>query len=187
MDYSTPALPVLHHLLGFAQTHVHWLGNATNHLILSPSSLPTFNLSQHQGLFQWVGCLIPSAHWKDVNLTGNQKNEKWQTPMWMAKMKKKKKKTCSSRFIKTTGTLQHCWCKMVQPVGKEVFNIHLDWRYMSWWPSNSTTGYITDRNACPPASKDMHKRGCSKLLMIVLTQSSSTVGWVNEWWCNHIM
>ena len=41
--------------------------------------------------------------------------------------------------------------------------------------------YITDRNACPPASKDMHKRAHSKLFMIVLTQSSSTVGWVNEW------
>ena len=27
----------------------------SNHLILSPRSLPALNLSQHQGLFQWVG------------------------------------------------------------------------------------------------------------------------------------
>ena len=27
----------------------------SNHLVLSPSSPSTFNLSQHQGLFQWVG------------------------------------------------------------------------------------------------------------------------------------
>ena len=29
----------------------------SNHLILSSSSPPAFNLSQHQGLFQWVGSL----------------------------------------------------------------------------------------------------------------------------------
>ena len=35
--------------------NVHWVGDATpiSHPLLSPSP-PTFNLSQHQGLFQWV-------------------------------------------------------------------------------------------------------------------------------------
>ena len=28
MDFSTPGFPVLHYLLEFAQTHVHWVGNA---------------------------------------------------------------------------------------------------------------------------------------------------------------
>ena len=28
MDYSTPGFPVLHYLLEFAQTHVHWVGDA---------------------------------------------------------------------------------------------------------------------------------------------------------------
>ena len=28
MDGSTPGFPVLHHLLEFAQTHVHWINNA---------------------------------------------------------------------------------------------------------------------------------------------------------------
>ena len=55
MDYSTPSFPVLHYLLEFAQTHVHWVGDAIqpSHP-LSSLSLPAFNLSQHQGLFQWV-------------------------------------------------------------------------------------------------------------------------------------
>ena len=55
MDCSTPGFPVLHHLLEFAQTHVRWLGDAIqpSHS-LSPPSPPAFNLSQHQGLFQWV-------------------------------------------------------------------------------------------------------------------------------------
>ena len=56
MDCSTPGFPVLHHLLEFAQTHVHRVGDAiqSSHP-LSPTSPLAFNLSQHQGLFQWVG------------------------------------------------------------------------------------------------------------------------------------
>ena len=55
MDCSTPGLPVHHHLPEFAQTHVHWVGDAIqpSHPLLSPSPL-AFNLPQHQGLFQWV-------------------------------------------------------------------------------------------------------------------------------------
>ena len=55
MDCSTPGLPVHHQLLELVQTHVHWVGDAIQppHTLLSPSS-PTFNLSQHQGLLQWV-------------------------------------------------------------------------------------------------------------------------------------
>ena len=46
---------LLHYLLEFAQTHVHWLSDAFQpfHPLSSPSP-PAFNLSQHQGLFQWV-------------------------------------------------------------------------------------------------------------------------------------
>ena len=55
MDRSMPGLPVLHHLPEFAQTHVHWVSDAIqpSHPLSSPSP-PAFNLSQHQGLFQWV-------------------------------------------------------------------------------------------------------------------------------------
>ena len=56
MDCSTPGFPVLHHLSEFAQTRVHWVGDAIqpSHPLSSPSS-PTLYFSQHQGLFQWVG------------------------------------------------------------------------------------------------------------------------------------
>ena len=55
MDCSTPGFPLLHHLSEFAQTHVHWVGDAIqpSHPLSSPSP-PALNLSQHQGLFQWV-------------------------------------------------------------------------------------------------------------------------------------
>ena len=55
MDCSAPGFPVLHYLLEFAQTFVHWVSNAIQQFHpLSSSSPPAFNLSQHQGLFQWV-------------------------------------------------------------------------------------------------------------------------------------
>ena len=55
IDWSTPCLLVRHQLPELAQTHVHWVGDAIqpSHPLSSPSP-PTFNLSQHRGLFQWV-------------------------------------------------------------------------------------------------------------------------------------
>ena len=48
-------LLVHHQLPEFTQTHVHWVGDAIqpSHPLLSPFP-PAFNLSHHQGLFQWV-------------------------------------------------------------------------------------------------------------------------------------
>ena len=55
MDHRKPGLHVHHQLPEFTQTHLHWVGDATqpSHLLSSPF-LPAFNLSQHQGLFKWV-------------------------------------------------------------------------------------------------------------------------------------
>ena len=52
INCSMPSFLVLHHLLEFAQTHVHWVGDAIQpSRPLSSLSPPAFNLSQHQGLF----------------------------------------------------------------------------------------------------------------------------------------
>jgi len=58
MNHSTPGLPVHHQPPESTQTHVHQVGDAIqpSHPLLSPS-LPALNLSQHQGLFQWVSSL----------------------------------------------------------------------------------------------------------------------------------
>ena len=55
MNSSTSGFLVLHYLLEFVQTHVCWVSDAIqpSHPLSSPS-LPAFNLSHHQGLFQWV-------------------------------------------------------------------------------------------------------------------------------------
>ena len=64
MDYSTPCpspTPM--------QTHSHWVSDAIqpSHPLLSPSP-PTFNLSQHQGLFKWVSSLNQVAKVLELQL-----------------------------------------------------------------------------------------------------------------------
>ena len=63
MDCSTPALPVLHYLQEFAQTHVYWVDDSiqTSHP-LSPPSPPALNLSQHQDFFS-TSQLFASGGW----------------------------------------------------------------------------------------------------------------------------
>ena len=55
MDCSMPGFPVHRQLLERTQIHVHRIGDViqTSHPLLYPSP-PAFNLSKHQGLFQWV-------------------------------------------------------------------------------------------------------------------------------------
>ena len=57
MDWSTLGLPVHHQLPEFTQTHVHWVGDAIQPSYPLSSPSPTFNLSQHQGVFKWVSSL----------------------------------------------------------------------------------------------------------------------------------
>ena len=58
MDCSTQGFPVHYQLMELTQTQVHQVHDATqlSHP-LSSSSPPTFNISQHQGLFKWVSSL----------------------------------------------------------------------------------------------------------------------------------
>ena len=53
MDCSKPSFPVLHYLLEFVQTHVHWVDDVIepSHPFSHPFP-PALNLAQRQGLFQ---------------------------------------------------------------------------------------------------------------------------------------
>ena len=59
----------LHHLLEFAQTHVHLVDNSIqpSHALL-PSSPPALNLSQHQDLSQGGGSLHQVAKVLELQL-----------------------------------------------------------------------------------------------------------------------
>ena len=57
MDCSMLGLPVLHYFPKFAQTHVHWVGDAIQPSSpLLSASPPALNHSKWQDLFQWVSC-----------------------------------------------------------------------------------------------------------------------------------
>ena len=58
------------------QTHVHWVGDSIqpSHPLLPPSP-PAFNLSQHQGLFQWVGFFIRWPKYKSFSFSISLSNE----------------------------------------------------------------------------------------------------------------
>ena len=76
MDCSTPAFPVLRCLPEFAQTHVHWVSDVIqpSHPLSSPSP-PTFNLYQHQGLYQWVSCSHQVAKYWSFSFSISPSNE----------------------------------------------------------------------------------------------------------------
>ena len=79
MNHSRPGLPVHHQLPEFTQIHVHWVGDAIQpaHPLSSPCP-PACNLSQHQGLIQWVGsshqvAKVLELHLKSKGLQARQK------------------------------------------------------------------------------------------------------------------
>ena len=76
MNRSTPGLPVYHQLPEFTQTHVHQVCDAIqpSHP-LSSHSPPTFNLPQHQGLFQWSVLPIRWPKYWSFNFTISPSNE----------------------------------------------------------------------------------------------------------------
>ena len=69
MDISTPCFPVLHYLWSLLELMSIESVMLSNPLILCcPSSPSTFNLSQHQGLFQWTTSLHQVAHLLELQL-----------------------------------------------------------------------------------------------------------------------
>ena len=71
-------LRVLDYLPEFAQIHVHWVGDGilSSHPLPSPFP-PDFNLSQHQGLFQWVGSSHQVAKVLELQLQLHHQSFQW--------------------------------------------------------------------------------------------------------------
>ena len=69
-------IPCPYDLLKFAQTHVHWVSDAIQPSYpLSSPSPPAFNLSQHQGLFQWVSSSYQWPKYWSFSFSINPSNE----------------------------------------------------------------------------------------------------------------
>ena len=76
INCSMPGFPVLHSVPELAQSHVHSISEVIqpSHL-LSPPSPSAFTLSQHSGLFQWIGSSHPVA--KALVLQLQHKSFQW--------------------------------------------------------------------------------------------------------------
>ena len=78
-------LPVHRQLLEFTQTHAHWVGDAIqpSHPLLSPSP-PTFNLSQHQDLWnESVLCSRWPKYWSfSFSISLSSENQDWLPLGW---------------------------------------------------------------------------------------------------------
>ena len=73
---ATPGSSVLHYLPVFAKIPVHWVSD----VIQSPHPLslslpPALNLSQHQGLFQWVSASHQVAKYRSFSFSIGLSNE----------------------------------------------------------------------------------------------------------------
>ena len=76
MDCSMPGSPVLHYLLELVPTHVHRVSEASQPFPpLSLPSSPAFKLTQHQGLFQWVGFSYQVAKYWSYSFSINPSNK----------------------------------------------------------------------------------------------------------------
>ena len=78
INCSMPGFLILHCLPECAQTHVHWVSNAIqlSHPLFYPSSL-ALNLSQHQDLSQWVGCLHQVAKLSELQFQLQHQFGQW--------------------------------------------------------------------------------------------------------------
>ena len=76
MDCSAPGFPVHHQHQEPTQTHVYCVSDEIqpSHPLLSPSPL-AFNLSQHQGLFKWVGSSHQVAKYWSFSFSISPSNE----------------------------------------------------------------------------------------------------------------
>ena len=65
MDCSTPGFPVRHQLPELAQSHFHWVSDASNHLILcrplllSPSNFPSIRVFSNESVL----CIMWPKYW----------------------------------------------------------------------------------------------------------------------------
>ena len=85
MNHSMPGLPVHYQLPESTQTHVYWVSDAiqSSHPLSSPS--PAVNLSQHQGLFQWVSstCIRWPKYWSfSFNISPSNEHQDWSPLGW---------------------------------------------------------------------------------------------------------
>ena len=108
MDCSTPGCPVLHYLPEFAQTHVHWIGMASNHLTLCCPLLLLHSIFPRIRVFSNESAL--HIRWpKDWNFSFNiilsMNTQDWSSLGWTGRISLQSKEL--SRVFSNTTVQKH--------------------------------------------------------------------------------
>ena len=116
MNCSMPSFSVPHYLPEFAQTPVHRVSEAIQPSHPQPPpSPPALNISQHQGLFQWVGSSYYGAKVLEFQLQHQSSNEIY-----------------SFSHVQTAETMAHSsWTSLIS------------WNYL-YWETDSEEGHIAN-------------------------------------------
>ena len=179
MECSKPGLPVHHELPKLAQIHVHRVRDAIkpSHPLSCPSP-PAFNVSQHQGLFQWVSSLHQVA--KSIGVSAStsvlpMNNQDW-FPLGLTCLISLKSKGLSRVFSKSTvqvfskTTVQkHNSLLLIFLYSSTLSSIH---QFSSVQSLNHVRLFATSWTACQ-AVPDHHQ-------LLKATQTQSLL----SWWCH---
>ena len=136
---STPGFPVLHYLLQFAQTHVHWVSGAIQPLThpLLPLSSPALNLSQHWGSLPMSWCFASGDQRIGASASASvlPMNLRDWFPLgwtgWISLQSKGLSRVFSNTTVQIQGLEQHkftfsqCWRLEVQDEGASMVGF--------WW------------------------------------------------------
>ena len=100
MDCSMPGFPLHYQLPDIAQTHAHQVSDSIqpSHLLSSPSP-PSCNLSQYQGLFQWVDS---ASDGQSIGASVSAMNIQDQYPLGLTGLISLQSKDLSRVFSNTT-------------------------------------------------------------------------------------
>ena len=129
VDCSKPGLPVQHQLPEFTQTHTHLVGDAIqpSHPLSFPSAL---NLSQHQGLFKWVGSLHQVAKVLELQLQHQsfqwvfRVDFLWEWLVWSPCCPKDSQESLPAPQFKSI--ISSVLCLLYGPALTSVHNYHID-------------------------------------------------------------
>ena len=131
VDCRMPGSSVLHHLPEFAQIHVHWVSDVIwpSHP-LPPLSPFAFNLSQHQGLFQWVGSFASGGQSIGASASFPLMNIQGWFPLGLTGLILQSKGL--SRVFSSTTVRKHQFFRLSLLYGPTLTSIHDCWKNHSF-------------------------------------------------------
>ena len=147
MDLSTPVFTVHYQFPEFTQTHIHQVSDTIqpSHPLSSPSP-PTFNLSQYQGVFQWVSSSHQVAKVLEIQLLIS-----WLQSPFAVVLEPKKIKSITVSIVSPSichyfkwwnRMSEKCYIQIVSFDLSNGFLGYLTWNALFYWWSNAEINFL---------------------------------------------